>query len=50
MIAEKQRRKLTKDYEDNFKNPYVTDELGYVDEVNEPSMTLEKEFVNLRKY
>ena len=30
---------LTKDYEDKFNNPYVAAELGYVDEVIEPSMT-----------
>ena len=37
--TEKQRKKLTKDYEDKFNNPYVAAELGYVDEVIEPSMT-----------
>ena len=36
---EKQRNELTKDYENKFNNPYVAAELGYVDEVIEPSMT-----------
>lgn len=34
-----ERASLTKDYEDKFNNPYVAAELGYIDEVIEPSMT-----------
>ncbi|MEM7645464.1 MAG: acyl-CoA carboxylase subunit beta [Pseudomonadota bacterium] len=37
--AESERANLTKDYEDKFNNPYVAAELGYVDEVIEPSLT-----------
>ena len=37
--ADKERTKLTKDYEDKFNNPYVAAELGYIDEVIEPQMT-----------
>lgn len=37
--VEQERSKLTKDYEDKFNNPYVAAELGYIDEVIEPSMT-----------
>lgn len=37
--TEAERVKLTKDYEDKFNNPYVAAELGYIDEVIEPSMT-----------
>ena len=33
------RQKLTQDYEDQFNNPYVAAELGYIDEVIEPAMT-----------
>ncbi|MEY4617438.1 MAG: hypothetical protein RJB66_2398 [Pseudomonadota bacterium] len=36
-VAERQR--LTKEYEEKFSNPYVSAELGYTDEVIEPSMT-----------
>jgi propionyl-CoA carboxylase beta chain len=35
----KERVSLTKDYEDKFNNPYVAAELGYIDEVIEPSLT-----------
>lgn len=34
-----ERARLTKDYELKFNNPYVAAEVGYVDEVIEPSMT-----------
>lgn len=34
-----ERARLTKDYEDKFSNPYVSAELGYTDEIIEPSMT-----------
>lgn len=34
-----ERKRLTQDYEDKFANPYVAAEVGYVDEVIEPSMT-----------
>ncbi|MCJ8276814.1 MAG: acyl-CoA carboxylase subunit beta [Bdellovibrionales bacterium] len=34
-----ERAKLTKDYEDKFNNPYVAAELGYIDEVIDPSLT-----------
>ncbi len=34
-----ERQKLIKDYEDKFNNPYVAAELGYIDEVIEPSHT-----------
>lgn len=37
--TEKERSRLTKDYEDKFNNPYVAAELGYIDEVIEPNMT-----------
>ncbi len=37
--AEKERTKLTKEYEDKFNNPYVAAELGYIDEVIEPQLT-----------
>ncbi len=37
--ATEERAKLTKDYEDKFNNPYVAAELGYIDEVIEPSLT-----------
>ncbi len=37
--TEEERGRLTKDYEDKFNNPYVAAELGYIDEVIEPSMT-----------
>jgi propionyl-CoA carboxylase beta chain len=33
------RKKLIEDYEKQFNNPYVAAELGYIDEVIEPSMT-----------
>lgn len=36
-VAEK--AKLIKDYEEKFSNPYVSAELGYTDEVIEPSLT-----------
>ncbi len=36
-VAEK--AKLVKDYETKFANPYVAAEVGYIDEVIEPSMT-----------
>ncbi len=34
-----ERVRLTKDYEAKFNNPYVAAEVGYIDEVIEPSMT-----------
>ncbi|MCB0377651.1 MAG: acyl-CoA carboxylase subunit beta [Bdellovibrionales bacterium] len=34
-----ERSKLTKEYEDKFNNPYIAAELGYIDEVIEPSLT-----------
>ncbi len=34
-----ERQKLIKDYETKFNNPYVAAELGYIDEVIEPSHT-----------
>ncbi len=34
-----ERAKLTKEYEEKFSNPYVSAELGYTDEVIEPSIT-----------
>lgn len=34
-----ERLKLTKDYEEKFSNPYVSAELGYTDEVIEPTLT-----------
>lgn len=34
-----ERKALTKDYETKFNNPYVAAELGYIDEIIEPSMT-----------
>ena len=37
--ANSERTKLTTDYEDKFNNPYVAAQLGYVDEVIEPSLT-----------
>ncbi len=37
--TEKERTKLTKEYEDKFNNPYVAAELGYIDEVIEPQLT-----------
>ncbi len=37
--ASDERAKLTKDYEDKFNNPYVAAQLGYIDEVIEPSVT-----------
>ncbi len=33
------RQELTQDYEEKFNNPYVAAELGYIDEVIEPSTT-----------
>jgi propionyl-CoA carboxylase beta chain len=36
---DKERKALTHDYEQKFNNPYVAAELGYIDEVIEPSMT-----------
>ncbi len=36
---DKERKHLTQDYEQKFNNPYVAAELGYIDEVIEPSMT-----------
>lgn len=36
---EKERRRLTEEYETAFANPYVAAELGYIDEVIEPAMT-----------
>jgi propionyl-CoA carboxylase beta chain len=36
---EKERRRLTEEYETTFANPYVAAELGYIDEVIEPAMT-----------
>ncbi len=37
--AEKERQRLTQAYEDQFNNPYVAAELGYIDEVIEPAVT-----------
>jgi len=37
--VDKERARLTKDYEDKFNNPYVAAELGYIDEVIEPALT-----------
>ncbi len=37
--TDSERMKLTKDYEDKFNNPYVAAQLGYIDEVIEPSVT-----------
>ena len=37
--TDSERVKLTKDYEDKFNNPYIAAELGYIDEVIEPSLT-----------
>ncbi|HAG91412.1 MAG TPA: methylmalonyl-CoA carboxyltransferase, partial [Bdellovibrionales bacterium] len=34
-----ERTRLTQDYEAKFNNPYVAAEVGYIDEVIEPSMT-----------
>ena len=34
-----ERKRLIKDYENKFNNPYVASELGYIDEVIEPAMT-----------
>lgn len=34
-----ERLRLTKEYEEKFSNPYVAAQLGYIDEVIEPSMT-----------
>ena len=34
-----ERSKLTAEYEEMFSNPYVSAELGYTDEVIEPSLT-----------
>lgn len=34
-----ERVRLTKDYEAKFNNPYIAAEVGYIDEVIEPSMT-----------
>lgn len=36
---EAERQKLIKDYERQFNNPYVAAELGYIDEIIEPSHT-----------
>lgn len=35
----KERQKLTQEYEEKFGNPYISAELGYTDEVIEPSQT-----------
>jgi len=35
----KERQKLTQEYEEKFSNPYISAELGYTDEVIEPSQT-----------
>ncbi len=34
-----ERQKLTQEYEEKFSNPYVSAELGYTDEVIEPTLT-----------
>ncbi len=34
-----ERQKLTQEYEDKFSNPYISAELGYTDEVIEPTLT-----------
>lgn len=36
---QKETHRLTDEYEDRFNNPYVAAELGYIDEVIEPSLT-----------
>ena len=36
---EEERQRLIKDYESRFNNPYVAAEMGYIDEVIEPSYT-----------
>ncbi len=36
---DQERQSLTRDYEETFNNPYVAAELGYIDEVIEPSTT-----------
>ena len=36
---EKERKKLIKEYEEKFNNPYIACELGYIDEVIEPALT-----------
>ena len=36
---EKERAKLTADYEEKFANPYRAAEIGYIDEVIEPALT-----------
>lgn len=36
---EEERRRLIKDYEERFNNPYVAAEVGYIDEVIEPAFT-----------
>lgn len=36
---EAERQKLVKEYEDKFNNPYIAAELGYIDEVIEPTLT-----------
>ncbi|MCB0411723.1 MAG: acyl-CoA carboxylase subunit beta, partial [Bdellovibrionales bacterium] len=36
---DEERQQLTKDYENKFNNPYIAAELGYIDEVIEPSVT-----------
>lgn len=34
-----ERKRLTREYEEKFSNPYISAELGYTDEVIEPAMT-----------
>ena len=36
---ETERERLVRDYENQFANPYVAAELGYIDEVIEPAIT-----------
>lgn len=36
---ETERKRLTKEYEEKFNNPYVSADLGYTDEVIEPAVT-----------
>jgi propionyl-CoA carboxylase beta chain len=36
---EAERKRLTREYEEKFNNPYVSADLGYTDEVIEPAVT-----------
>jgi propionyl-CoA carboxylase beta chain len=37
--SDKERTRLTNEYEATFNNPYIAAQLGYIDEIIEPSMT-----------